>query len=282
MTRTFRALAAVAVAALATGIAEAAPKAKGAAPARRTATAAKPARKPRPAPPLSFLRHNSYSLAEVIAQIKGDRQLLMRFANHFHIAPEKVIPYFEQNLVESYVPETKRYQVWMKRADGSTFWAYQTFRKGERVLALRNGEPVLKWACGNPLATKLPEIQKRKVVEQTKKVLPNVQKRTRYYDVETPFESPYEVEVPEMLAALPLDYSAPISDMTQVVTRQAIPTAVRAFPAVALLPLALVTGGGGGGTPPPPPPPPIPEPSTAALAVMGLAGMGVFTRARRR
>lgn len=245
----------------------------------RTAQAARPKpatrAKARPAPPLSFLRENSYSLKDVIEQIRGDRQLLLRFANHFHIAPERVIPYFEQNLVESYVPETKRYTVWMKRKDGSTFWAYQTFRKGERVLSLRNGEPVLKWACGNPLMTKLPEIQKRKVVERTAKVLPNVQKRTRYYDVETPFETPKEVvEEPVLLAGLPPEFNVPFSEMTHIETRELIPVrASSPWPAAALLALNFDKNTR--------PIDVIPEPSSAALALLGLAGVGMFTRTRR-
>lgn len=266
---TTRVVASLVMVGLAPGLCAAAPRtsrvsqASKPKPASRTGT--------RSAPPLSFLRNNSYSLQEVIAQIRGNRKLLLRFANHFHIAPEKVIPYFEQNLVESYVPQTKRYTVWMKRPDGSTYWVYQTFRKGERVLSLRNGEPVLKWACGNPLMTKLPEIQKRKVVERTKKVLPNVQKRTRYYDVETPFEVPREI--PRRLAALPPEFSPPASEMTQFVTREFPVRGSSPWPAAALLALNFDDT---------PPDNVIPEPSSAALALLGLAGMGLITRTRRK
>lgn len=239
-----------------------------------------PAPKPRPAPALSFLKQNSYSLDAVINQIRNDRQLLLRYANHFHISPEAVLPYFRENLVESYVAETKRYPVWMKRADGSTFWRYQTFRKGERVLALKNGEPVLKWACGNPLLTELPKIEKRKVVRRTKQVAPTVQNRARYYTVETPFEAPEtpqppETPAPQLLAALPADFVAPASRMTEVITRQPLPRVINPLPAVAVLPFILEN------PPKTPDIPQIPEPGTVALALIGTSGVGLYALRRR-
>jgi len=240
--------------------------ARPARPAPAATARAKSAPVRRAAPPLSYLNENSYSLNAVINQIRGNRKLLLRYANHFHIPPEQVIPYFRQNLVESYIPKTGRYQVWMKRPDGSTYSRYQTFHAGERVLALKNGQPVLKWACGNPLITQLPTIEKRKVVERTKQVLPNIQKRTRYYNVETPFETPTK------LAALPPVYDAPSSAMSHLVTREVVPSASRRFPAAALLPFMFHN---------PPDVPKIPEPATVTLALVGAAGAGLFARKRK-
>lgn len=237
------------------------------------ATAAK-SKRHRPAPPLSYLKENSYSLEDLIRQVESDRQLQLRYANHFHITPEQVIPYFREHLVESYVPKTQRFTVWMKRKDGSTFWRYQTFHAGERVLALKNGMPVLKWACGNPLMTKLPVIKKKVVVKPpVKKVLPNVQERQRYVEIETPFETPRK-----LMAVAPL-YSGIPSSMSRLVTTTPTPTPTFRFPGEALIPLAFIPhGGGGGGTPPPPA---IPEPSSIVLALTGLAGLGGIARRRK-
>jgi hypothetical protein len=243
-------------------------------PAAHRARAASKSTRHRPAPPLSYLKENSYSLDQLIQQVSSDRQLQLRYANHFHIPPEQVIPYFRQNLVESYVPKTQRYTVWMKRKDGSTYWRYQTFHAGERVLALKNGQPVLKWACGNPLTTKLPVIKKKVVVKpREKKVLPKVQERKRFVEVETPFEKP------RRLAAVAPLYSGLPSSMSRLVTRSFVHTPGIRFPGEALLPLVFLPHGGGGGTPPPPA---IPEPSSIALMLTGLAGLGSIIRLRRK
>lgn len=239
--------------------------------ARKSHRATTKASRSRPAPPLSYLKENSYSLEDVIRQVQNDRQLQLRYANHFHITPAQVVPYFREHLVESYVPKTQRFTVWMKRKDGSTFWRYQTFHAGERVLALKNGMPVLKWACGNPLLTKLPVIKKKVVVKKpVKKVLPNVQERQRYVEIETPFETPRK-----LLAVAPL-YNGVPSSLTRLVTNTPIPTPRIPFPGEALIPIALLAFGGGGHTPPPPPV--IPEPSSIVLALTGLAGLGGMVR----
>jgi hypothetical protein len=227
----------------------------------------------RAAPPLSYLKENSFSLEELIRQVTEDRQLQLRYANHFHITPEQVVPYFRANLVESYVAHTQRFPVWMKRKDGTTFWRYQTFKAGERVLALKNGEPVLKWACGNPLTTKLPVITKKIIVKRRSRVLPNVQERERSVEVETPFETPRK-----LMAVAPLYEGLP-SNMSRMVTRSLAHAPGVRFPGEALIPLAFLPRGGGGGEIPPPNS--IPEPSSLALALTGLAGMSGMFRRRR-
>ncbi|HEY3268575.1 MAG TPA: hypothetical protein VGM37_16775 [Armatimonadota bacterium] len=227
----------------------------------------------RAAPRLSYLRYNSYSVSEVLGQLNGSVKLRQRYANHFHIAPEQVIPYFRANLVESYVPRTRRYRVWMSTKDGHKFARYQTFHAGTRVLALRNGEPVLKWACGNPLTNRLPSIQKRKkVVPRTSKVLPKVQQRTRYVNVETPWEKPVE-EFP----VVTLLNEAPPSRLWLKSTSVAVAVPGR----MPWAPLTLALGV----------PkwrhtdhfyPEVPESPTALLGLLGLAAAGVFTRKRVR
>jgi hypothetical protein len=46
--------------------------------------------------------------------------------------------------------------VWCASKTGRLYVVHQHFQAGTRVFALRNGTPVMKWACGNPLVTMLP------------------------------------------------------------------------------------------------------------------------------
>lgn len=107
-------------------------------------------------PPASFLKYRVDSVAQLLAQIRADRTVRLRYAHLFGISENKVVAYMSKNLVESYIPATGAYKVWCVRPNGRVFVVKQHFHAGIRVFALRNGEPVLKWACGNPLTSRLP------------------------------------------------------------------------------------------------------------------------------
>jgi hypothetical protein len=232
------------------------------------------------APPDSFLPYNAHSLEGVIQQVENSPQLQQRYAKHFNIPPDQVVDYFRANLVESYITETRRYPVWCVRPDGRRYLIHQTFRRGERVLALRNGEPVLKWACGNPLTTTLPAVQ---VVERPR-VLPSREVRERVATLDTPFETPRE-----LVAAAPAYGLAPAAMLVPAAAAAPIvPIAAAAAPAVfpwwVVPPLLIAAAPGPGVTGPPGPPPPevIPEAGTLALLGAGLLAVAAAGRRRRK
>ncbi|MDR3709686.1 MAG: hypothetical protein P4L33_15420 [Capsulimonadaceae bacterium] len=107
-------------------------------------------------PPQSFLNTRVQTVNEMIAQISSNSTVRQRYCKLFKVSSTQLIPYLRKNVVESYVPATKSYKVWCASKDGRLFSINQKFVAGTRVFALRNGTPVMKWACGNPLVSALP------------------------------------------------------------------------------------------------------------------------------
>jgi hypothetical protein len=229
------------------------------------AVAAGAATRPTRAPRYAYLPYNSPSLAGVIKQVQNSPKLQQRYAKHFGIPASQVVRHFRYHLMESYIPQTKVYDVWCVKPDGTRFVVKQRFVKGTRVLALRNGQPVMKWACGNPLSRKFPEI-KEKVV-RVGKTLPNVEDTPVTVRVDVPFEPLRE------LPAVPPDYSVPSSGMSFSVQEPSLPppTHARRF----FVPPIIPPGGGDDDEPPV-----IPEPATLVLLAAGGAAGALLCRRR--
>ena len=104
-----------------------------------------------PTPPDSYLQYKVYTVDQLIQQVADNPAVRRRFARHFQLPENRVVEYMRTNLVESYIPKTGRYTVYCARRSGKFYPVRQTFHRGTRVFALRNGEPVMKWVCGNPL-----------------------------------------------------------------------------------------------------------------------------------
>ncbi len=102
-------------------------------------------------PPDSYLQYKVYTVDQLIQQVSDNPVVRQRFARHFQLPADRVVDYMHANLVESYIPKTGRYTVYCVRHSGKFYPVRQTFHQGTKVFALRNGEPVMKWVCGNPL-----------------------------------------------------------------------------------------------------------------------------------
>ncbi|HEY3329566.1 MAG TPA: hypothetical protein VGK19_06055 [Capsulimonadaceae bacterium] len=109
-----------------------------------------------PVPKASFLNQRVDTVQQLIAQVKAQPSVRARYAKLFHVPESQVVNYIQRNLVESYVPASKTYPVWCASKTGKLYVVKQHFQAGTRVFALRNGTPVMKWACGNPLVSSLP------------------------------------------------------------------------------------------------------------------------------
>ena len=114
-----------------------------------------------PVPPASFLRFRVDSVAQMVNQVKTDHAVASRYCQLFNVPSAKLVSYVQKNVVESYVPATKTYRVWCVSKTGKLFAVSSRLTAGTRVFALRNGTPVMKWACGNPVVSSLPEAPAR-------------------------------------------------------------------------------------------------------------------------
>jgi len=198
-----------------------------------------------PAPPDSYLNTKVYSIDQLIQQVQSNPRIELHYAETFHVPSDRVVQYIRNNVVESYIQETGAYTVYCVRPNGLIYPTVQHFSRGTKVFALRNGQPVMKWACGNPLMNFLPAVHEviKPVVKTIVKVSPSVETLvpTQPAEEQVPVEEVapvYQPKVPVM--ASPISFTSPIS------------AAAGHISPFALLPLAFLPtfgnhGGGGGG-----------------------------------
>ncbi len=244
------------------------PQPKAAKPQSKAAKPLPKVAKPEPAGRGAFLRYKVYSVKELVDQVAKDPVVRKRFSRHFGMPEDRIVQYFKDNLVESYFLEAGKYTVYGVTPAGTIFPTRMSVARGTRVLALRNGEPVLKWACGNPLTRFLPvvkTVQKKvpveKIVEKT--VVKEVEKT-----VEKPVEKPVDVQVPvekpePVYQPKPGDQTA-IPRATPVGSHTNLGWLALAAPAI---------HSHGGGTP---------EPATMAMVAGGLPVVFFYYKRRKR
>lgn len=126
-----------------------------------------------PTPPASYLRYKVYTINQLVRQVQSDPWVRSAYARTFHIPEADVIDYMKRNVVESYIPVTKTYTVYCVSNTGRIYTIRQVFKAGTKVFALRNGQPVIKWVCGNPLMSHLPKVE-TKTVKLPPKVITKV------------------------------------------------------------------------------------------------------------
>lgn len=245
-------------------------------------------------PPDSFLVYKVYSIDELIAQVKSNPRIKEAYAEHFNVPQSRVIEYMRANLVESYVPETRVYTCYCLRDNGLVYPVKQVFKRGTKVFALRNGEPVLKWVCGNPLSKFLPAVETHTVVRDVPviKMAPSTEiiAPTDTVQVVVPTESvadtksssDFEVMVPPAIttAAVPVAASfilAPAAAAGGSWALASLPVAFAALAAHSNLSSNNSTGGSPGGIPKP-----VPEASTMETSAVLLAAGAFFLGLRRR
>lgn len=224
------------------------------------------------APPDSYLQRPVYSVNDLVQEVRANPQVRQRYAHHFlHISPDQLAHWMQNNLVESWVPTTKTYSVYCVSPSGKYFRVRQKFTKGTKVFALKDGTPLLKWICGNPLF----EYEGQKVASNlvTTKTSPTVNELA---------EAMQENLLPLAMAEQPLIFSG--SGPATIVTGPSLQGLGAAAAALPLLGLFSNSGGGGGVPHTPPLPlvgPAVPEPAAPLLLLAGLPALAMIAVRRR-
>jgi hypothetical protein len=266
--------------------------------------------KHQPVPPASFLSYRVDSVAQLLAQVRSNRAVRLRYAHLYNISENKVVDYMSKNLVESYVPATGKYTVYCVSRNGRLFAVKQQFHSGIRVFALRNGTPVMKWACGNPLTKSLPappqaptmqsKTIRHPVVQQPVVVatLPMIEETPSEQAATTPEEAPLPQSTAHQVVLAPVEQVQGSTEQL-VFSSSATRIPVLAFvPLIGLIPRggsgtsvgSISRNGGGsgsntgtrGGNGSPPASPPVPETNPALAVMLGLVPLGGLVFASRR
>jgi hypothetical protein len=236
----------------------------------------------------AFLKYRAETVDALVKQIQSEPAVQARFVKHFRMDAGKLIEYFKKNLVVQNLPSAQKMIVYGCNSRGVIYPRRLTIRKGYPMFCLRDGTPILKARCGNPVSTDLPAVAVAEAPEAPVKETP--------VKVEEPVKEPEKVEVPaivpEVAETPPEEITPPVVESVEPIQPVApetgdqsllippIPSGGGGSPLLFLLPIIPLAGGGGGGGKPPV----IPEPSSLAqLALMGTALVSfAFAKARRR
>jgi hypothetical protein len=105
----------------------------------------------------SFLSLQVTSVDGLIHEISTSPKIRARYARLYKLPSLKVLDYMRKNLVLSKLAHKYVDAVYCVTPTGVIFTAQETLNAGDKVFALRNGVPVLRWVCGNPLTDSLPQ-----------------------------------------------------------------------------------------------------------------------------
>lgn len=79
-----------------------------------------------------------------------------RYARHFGVPQEQIVSFFQNALVPHTLPQAKTLSTFGVTESGAIYPVKTTLPAGTKVWATREGVPVLKWNCSNPLMSLLP------------------------------------------------------------------------------------------------------------------------------
>ena len=96
------------------------------------------------------------STRALVETLKTNKTFRKNLAKHFGIPEERVVDFVQDALVPWILPQDTRVINYGVRKTGRIYGKRITLKKGTRVWATRDGKPILKWDCSNPLLTKAP------------------------------------------------------------------------------------------------------------------------------
>lgn len=105
----------------------------------------------------SFLNKKCTSTDQLIRQVETDRQVEMRYEQHFHMSKGEIVRMFE-HLHPARLENTGAYVVYNYHDDGIIRQRVFKLRRGTWVFMDEAGRAVLKSSCGNPMVAPTPRV----------------------------------------------------------------------------------------------------------------------------
>jgi hypothetical protein len=103
----------------------------------------------------AFIRRPVKSIDDLIVHAQSDKVVMERFTRHFRMKPDQVVQYFK-SLHLAKIGHDGVYLVYNVRSDNIIRGRHFNLKKGTLVFADRNGRPILKKECANPMWMGLP------------------------------------------------------------------------------------------------------------------------------
>jgi hypothetical protein len=104
----------------------------------------------------AFLRYRADSVNALVKQLSANPSVAARYARHFGTTPEALTNYFKNDLKLVTLKSPRRTVIYFVSKDGGVVRSTRLLPAGSRVFIARDGQLILEWRCGNPLAKQLP------------------------------------------------------------------------------------------------------------------------------
>ena len=93
------------------------------------------------------------AFARFVAQ---NEALSQRYSRHFGVPQDSLVSFFKTALVPYTLEKRQEFTTYGVTKNGDIYPVKTTLPRGAKVWATREGVPVLKWNCSNPIASVLP------------------------------------------------------------------------------------------------------------------------------
>ncbi len=227
-----------------------------------------------------FNNNPSLTNEGLVETLKTNKTFRTNLAKHFGVPEERVIEFVQDALVPQTLAQDTRVMNYGVTKSGLIYSKNTTLKKGTRVWATRDGKPILKWDCSNPLLPKIPVLRERPKPTQVSRaidagVLAPQGSLLEPAGLEAPVGITLAMDTPGDPVVPPI--APPVTTTTDRPPAPRIPTNI-ARTGIPLIPLAGVVGLVVRSTSTPNT---IPEPGTLALLALGSAGLLALRRRKR-
>jgi MYXO-CTERM domain-containing protein len=108
-----------------------------------------------------FLSEPVLTTDALVEALKTNPAFRRNIAKHFSLTEDRVVEFVEDALVPYILPSDMAVNNFGVTRTGTIYGKKMNLKKGTRVWATRDGQPILKWICSNPLLTKAPVLREK-------------------------------------------------------------------------------------------------------------------------